>query len=97
METPSAFKELPPEQVKTNLGWKAAEPMDNAQRGNWWEIFGDKQLNALEEEAARSNQNIAAALANFSAARAVVKQNRSQYFPTVTTSPAVTRSRQAPL
>jgi multidrug efflux pump len=97
VETPGAFRELTPEQAANATGWKTAEPMDSELRGNWWEMFGDKKLNSLEEEAARSNQTIAAALANFSAARAVVKQNRSQYFPTVTTSPAVTRSRQAPL
>ena len=34
-------------------------------------------------------------LANFLAARAVVKQARSQFFPTVTASPSVMRSRQA--
>ena len=53
------------------------------------------ELNALEEQVAVSNQTVAAALANFLAARAVVKQNRSQYFPTVTASPSVTRSRQS--
>ena len=49
----------------------------------------------LEGQVAVSNQSVAAALANFLAARAVVKQTRSQYFPTVTASPSVTRSRQS--
>jgi NodT family efflux transporter outer membrane factor (OMF) lipoprotein len=52
-------------------------------------------LNALESQVAVSNQSVAAAFANFLAARAVVKQARSQYFPIVTASPSVTRSRQA--
>jgi len=31
-------------------GWKAAHPSDQVLRGPWWEIFGDPQLNALEEQ-----------------------------------------------
>jgi outer membrane protein TolC len=46
---------------------------------------------------AGSNQSVAAALANFLAARAVVKQARSQYFPTVSASPSVISSRQPSL
>jgi NodT family efflux transporter outer membrane factor (OMF) lipoprotein len=57
-------------------------------------MFHDPDLDALETQVAVANQNIAAALANFQAARAVVKQSRAQYFPTVTASPQVTRSRQ---
>ena len=58
-------------------------------------MFHEPELNALEGQVAVSNQTVAAALANFLAARAVVKQTRSQYFPTVTASPSVTRSRQS--
>ena len=76
-------------------GWKAAEPRDDTLRGNWWEMFHELELNALENQVANSNQNVAVALANFLAARAVVKQTRSQYFPTVTASPSVTRARQS--
>jgi NodT family efflux transporter outer membrane factor (OMF) lipoprotein len=97
VQTPAAFKELAPEQFKEVEGWKAAEPKDDMIRGKWWEMFHEPELNALEGQVAISNQNVAAALANFLAARAVVKQNQSQYFPTVTTSPSVTRSRQLSL
>ncbi len=97
LETPGAFKELTPEQAQTNDVWKTAAPMDDAARGKWWQMFNDTNLNALEEEAGRSNQTVASSLATFLSARAVVKQNRSQYFPTVTMDPSVTRSHQAPL
>ena len=93
-QTPTAFKELPPEQRKQTDGWKTVEPNDDALRGKWWEMFDDSQLNALEEQAGSSNQTVAAAFANFLAARAVVKQARSEFFPTVSASPSVTRSRQ---
>jgi NodT family efflux transporter outer membrane factor (OMF) lipoprotein len=97
VQTPVSFKESPPEQFKETEGWKAAEPKDDTIRGNWWEMFHEPELNAFEGQVAVSNQSVAAALANFLAARAVVKQARSQYFPTVTASPSATRSRQSPL
>ena len=92
-DTPAAYKELTPADYKNTEGWKVAQPKDDALRGKWWEIFGDPQLNALEEKVNVSNQNIAAAAASFFAARALVKEARSQLFPTVTTNPAITVQR----
>jgi NodT family efflux transporter outer membrane factor (OMF) lipoprotein len=85
VETPPAYKEIE--------GWKTAQPQDDKLRGKWWEIFNDPQLNALEEKVNVSNQNIAAAAASFLAARALVKEARSQLFPTVTNNPAITVQR----
>jgi len=95
--TPVAFKELTPEQSKETDGWKTAEPKDDVIRGQWWKMFHEPELNAFENQVVVSNQTVAAALANFLAARAVVKQARSQYFPTVSANPSVTRSRQSSL
>ena len=97
MQAPAAFKELPPEQVRDGEGWKAATPQDGALRGTWWTLFQQPELNAFEAEASASNQNVAVALANFEAARSVVRQVRSQYFPAVSAGPAVTRAKAAPL
>jgi NodT family efflux transporter outer membrane factor (OMF) lipoprotein len=95
--TPAAFKELTPEQFPATDGWKTAEPKDNLLRNRWWEVFQEPELNGYENQATDSNQSVAAALANFLAARAVVKQARSQYFPSLTALPSVIRSRQASL
>ena len=73
--------------------WKSAQPSDGAARGKWWEVFHDSQLNALEQKADTSNQEIAAAAANFFAARAVIREARSQYFPTVATNPSIMNAR----
>ena len=56
------YKELTPDELKKIDGWKVAQPKDDALHGKWWEIFGDPQLNALEEQVNISNQNIASAL-----------------------------------
>jgi NodT family efflux transporter outer membrane factor (OMF) lipoprotein len=90
---PPAFKEMTAEDLKQTEGWKEAQPQDSALRGKWWEIFADPELNALEEQVNISNQNIAASFASFLQARALVRQARSQYFPTVTTNPSITANR----
>jgi NodT family efflux transporter outer membrane factor (OMF) lipoprotein len=92
-DMPASYKELTPADYKSTDGWKVAQPKDDALRGKWWGIFNDPHLDALEEKVNVSNQNIASALASFVAARAMVKEARSQLFPTVTTNPAITTQR----
>lgn len=93
--TPGTFKEVTPDDLKNMDGWKVAQPQDAALHGKWWEIFGDPQLNALEEQVNISNQNVAAAFANFMAARALVREARAQYFPTLGVTLSATRQRTA--
>ncbi|MGA3024094.1 MAG: efflux transporter outer membrane subunit [Bryobacteraceae bacterium] len=92
-QTPPAYKELTPADYKNTDGWKVAQPKDDAIRGKWWEMFDDPRLNALEEKVNVSNQNIASAAASLFAARALVKEARSQLFPAVTTNPSITAQR----
>jgi len=94
-DLPGQFKEAVPGGADETVGWKIAEPKDAALRGNWWELYQDPQLNALEERVAISNQTVAAAEANYRAAHALVAEARAAYFPTVSISPAVTRSRSS--
>jgi len=93
-QVPATFKEVTPDDLKQMDGWKVAQPQDSALHGKWWEIFGDSQLNALEEQVNISNQNVAAAFASFMAARALVRQARSQYFPTVSVGGSITPQHQ---
>jgi NodT family efflux transporter outer membrane factor (OMF) lipoprotein len=57
----------------------------------WWEIFGDPQLNALEEQIRISNQNLKASEAQYRQARALVRFYRSEYYPTATVNPSISR------
>jgi NodT family efflux transporter outer membrane factor (OMF) lipoprotein len=84
---PGAFKEPPP------ADWQMAQPRDQIQRGKWWEIFGDPQLGALEEQVAVANQSVAQAEAQFRAARAAAGIARGGLFPTVTAGASATKSR----
>src|ERR1700741_2083280 len=58
-EIPATFKEVTPEDLKQMDGWKVAQPQDSTLHGKWWEIFGDPELNSLEDQVDISNQNVA--------------------------------------
>jgi len=87
-QAPSApeYKETPP-------NWKQAQPADQVVRGKWWEIFQDPQMDALEEQVSISNQTLKAALAQFQQARALVRLNRADLYPTVTAGVSASRNR----
>ena len=84
---PVALKEL-----NANDQWKMATPSDELMKGNWWEIFGDPELNRLEELVNVNNQNIKQAEAQFRLARAAVAGNRANYYPTIGSSPSINQS-----
>jgi NodT family efflux transporter outer membrane factor (OMF) lipoprotein len=90
---PPAFKESSPAAYKSALpgAWQPARPEDAVIKGKWWEIFNEPELNGLEEQLDINNQNIAQYFQNFMAARAQVSEARSQYFPTVTANPTLTK------
>src|SRR6202453_1949587 len=90
-----AFREPPPESFKESGVWGISQPNAAALRGNWWEIFGDPQLNALEEEVTLSNQDLKVSEARFHQARAMIRFNRSAEFPTISTSPSITNERES--
>jgi outer membrane protein TolC len=71
---------------KETGGWKIAQPSDSLPRGRWWELFGDPDLHALEEQVAAANQNLKIAEARLREARAQVKFDRAALFPTISTS-----------
>jgi NodT family efflux transporter outer membrane factor (OMF) lipoprotein len=79
----------PADTYKELDGWKTAQPSDQLSRGKWWEVFGDPQLNTLEDELTKSNQDLKIAQARFQEARAMVRFNRAAEFPTISTSPSI--------
>jgi NodT family efflux transporter outer membrane factor (OMF) lipoprotein len=92
--TAPAYKESPAN-FKDADGWKVAQPQEGMLRGKWWEIFNDPELNALEDQLEINNQNIKLYFDNLVAARAVISENKAQYWPTVTTGPSWNRSRSS--
>ena len=92
-QPPAAVYKESPTQFKENEGWTVAQPSDSMLRGKWWEIFNDPELNALEEQLNINNQNIKQYFENFMEARAIVREARAQYFPTLAVAPSFSRSR----
>lgn len=86
------YKESPVN-FKDEEGWKVAAPADAKLKGNWWEIYNQPELNTLEDQLNINNQNIQVFFQNFMAARAIIAEARSQYFPTVGAGFSWTRSR----
>jgi NodT family efflux transporter outer membrane factor (OMF) lipoprotein len=90
-QTPPSYKESPTN-FKEAEGWTVANPQDAMLRGKWWEIFREPELNRLEEKLNINNQNIKQFFENFMEARALIREARAQYFPTVTVDPSWSRS-----
>lgn len=83
----------PAVEVPGQWRWKPAQPRDEAPRGPWWSVYGEEELDRLEEEVAVSNLGLQAALARVEQARAVARVRRSEWYPTLTASGSFGRSR----
>lgn len=94
VDTPAAYKEALPAHEAGS--WKTAQPAEEALRGEWWKLFGDPTLNALEAEAQQANHNLQAAAARLKQARALLGTARSGLFPTVDAGFGPTRQRPSP-
>jgi len=82
--TPVAFKEAGP--------WVEATPLDAAPRGEWWTVFGDKQLNALETQLVAQNPSLAAAAARKAEADALLQHAKAARFPTINANADISRN-----
>lgn len=89
---PAAYKEAASDADKAAAGWTAAAPADTLERGPWWQLFGDPILNQLAETIEVNNQNVAAAVASYAQARALVAEQRASLFPSVDLNGSATRS-----
>jgi NodT family efflux transporter outer membrane factor (OMF) lipoprotein len=73
-------------------GWKLGEPRDAIDRGAWWSVYRDPQLDELERQVEISNQNLKASEAAYRAAGALVAEARAGFFPTLGLGSSATRS-----
>jgi len=92
--TSVAYKEAASDSAVTD--WKTAQPSEDLARGQWWKIFHDDGLNALEAEALAANQNLQAASARLSQSRALRQDARSGLLPQIDTGFGPTRERASP-
>ena len=87
--------EVPADYKETPSNFKVAQPSDAITKGKWWEIYGDTQLNSLEEQINVSNQTLKSADAQFREARAAVRISRGALYPTVGVNPSAGHTEQS--
>ncbi|MFI5314149.1 MAG: efflux transporter outer membrane subunit [Myxococcota bacterium] len=90
--------ERPAVDVPASYGEKPAEPAAGAPPldTEWWSLFGDPTLTALEVQARDANQDLQLAVARVAEARATARIANSEFYPTVTLDPAYRTLRQSP-
>jgi NodT family efflux transporter outer membrane factor (OMF) lipoprotein len=86
VELPKAFKEI----------WSLATPMDDVPKGDWWSLYNDTTLNALEARAAKANNTLLAAQATYDASHALLVQAGLALLPTATVNASNSRARSSP-
>ncbi len=87
--TPAGYREAT---VADGATWLPAAPADALSRGDWWQLFGDADLDALASRVAAANANVAAATASYAQARAIVAEQRSALFPSIGASVSANRN-----
>ena len=78
VDTPAAWR-LDPADAYWHPAAPARAPLDPA----WWTAFGDPQLDALEADALRNNQNLKAVAARYDQAKATLASVASAQYPAV--------------
>ena len=82
---PAAYK------AAADQGWVEAQPKDTSDKGQWWKVYNDPVLDALEDQVNSSNLSLEVAAANFSTSRALALQARASLFPIANLVGSVTR------
>ena len=72
-----------PADWKLDAPWRQGTPADAADKGPWWQRFGDPLLDALEQQAMANSPTLALASARLTQARAVVDAASAGLFPQV--------------
>ena len=76
---PQAYKELP----KDAPVWTPISPHDGADRGPWWSLYADAELDRLEQQVNVSNQNVKQFEAQYRQAVGLLDEARAQLFPVI--------------
>jgi len=89
---PLAFKETSGPVIGAAADFRPAMPRDAIDRGPWWTMYGDPVLDGITPLIDISNQTLIQAEAAYRQARALVRQDTSGLYPTLTGTSQFTRS-----
>ncbi|HEY6943877.1 MAG TPA: TolC family protein, partial [Candidatus Acidoferrum sp.] len=73
--------------------WRQSTPSDGVPKGEWWAVFQNDELSALEKQTLDANQTIKVAQARLEQARAAAALQIATQFPTLSTAPSAQRQR----
>ena len=73
--------------------WRESAPRDALGKGEWWTVFHDDELTALEKEALGANQTLKVSVARLEQARALAAVQVSANFPQFAVAPSLLRER----
>src|SRR5271155_5403482 len=87
---------LLPDSYQGSGVFRVAQPQDAVSlRGDWWTLFGDEQLNQLEEQLGRENPTLAAAAEVYTQARDLAAEAQSRLYPQIGAQALVSDNRQS--
>ena len=72
--------------------FRPAVPADATERGPWWQLFADPDLDRLATQVATANQDVITAEATYRQALGLVREQRAALFPTIGVSAGYTRT-----
>jgi NodT family efflux transporter outer membrane factor (OMF) lipoprotein len=80
---------------KENGSWTQAQPADRLPRDRWWALYGNAELDDLQQRLIAGNPTLAAAVADYAQAVALSDQARAGLFPSVGLNASVERARES--
>src|ERR1700735_4309749 len=87
---------LLPDSYQGSGAFRVAEPQEAlSPRGDWWTLFGDEQLNRLEEHLIRENPNLEAAAEVYTQARDLAAEAQSHLYPQIGAQALVSESKES--
>ncbi|MFZ0818508.1 MAG: efflux transporter outer membrane subunit [Candidatus Acidiferrales bacterium] len=75
--------------------WRPGEPRDQIPKGEWWKIFGDADLDALEAQATGANPTLQAGAARLEQARAMARLTVAGLYPQAGVGASPSRARES--
>ena len=87
---------LLPDSYQGSGAFRVAQPQEAlSPRGDWWTLFGDEELNQLEEQLGRENPTLAAAAEVYTQARDLAAEAQSHLYPRVGAQALVSENRES--
>ena len=85
-----------PESYQGSGPFQVADPDEAlSPRGNWWTLFGDEQLNQLEDQLGRANPTLQAASDAYAQARSLAAEAQSRLSPQVSANAGVSENKES--